>query len=227
VLTSPDPRYHEKVELLLNTLHGLGENEMFFFLDEWGPTQVRKRGGKAYRHEHVTIPRHQVSRGSVSLVAALSATTNQVTWRFLESRDSHAMMDMIEVLYNQYHTKVKLYITWDAVAWHNSGPFLEALDRFNEETRALSVGPIIELVPLPTSSQFLNVIEGVLSGMTRAVINNSDYPDAAQMKLAISKHFIERNEHFRHNPRRAGKKIWEFDFFQDFDALRAGNYKDW
>ena len=63
--------------------------------------------------------------------------------------------------------------------------------------------------------------------VTRAVINNSDYPDAAQMKLAISRHFNERNEHFRHNPRRVGTKIWEFDFFQDFDALRGGNYKDW
>jgi hypothetical protein len=64
------------------------------------------------------------------------------------------MMDMIEILYNQYHTKTKLYVTWDAVAWHNSGPFLEALDQFNEETRALSAGPIIELVlanrPKPT-----------------------------------------------------------------------------
>jgi hypothetical protein len=226
VLTSPDPNYREKLELLLNTLRGLGENEMFFFLDEWGPIQVRKRGGKAYRNDDATIPRHQVSRGNVSLIAAVSATTNQVTWCFLESKDSHAMMDMIEILYNRYHTKTSLYVTWDAVAWHNSGPFLEALDQFNEETRALSVGPIIELVPLPTSSQFLNVIEGVLSGMTRAVINNSDYPAAAQMKKAISKHFSERNEHFRLNPRRVGKKIWEFDFFQDFEALRAGNYTD-
>jgi len=227
VLTSPDPHYHEKVELLLNTLRCLGENEMFFFLDEWGPIQVRKRGGRAYQNDHATIPRRQVSRGNVSLIAAISATTNQLTWGFLESKDSHAMMDMIEVLYNQHYTKTKLYVTWDAVAWHSSGPFFEALDQFNEKTRALSVGPVIELVPLPISSQFLNVIEGVLSGMTRAVINNSDYANATQMKLAISKHFSERNEHFRHNPRRVGKKIWDFDFFQDFDALRAGNYKDW
>jgi hypothetical protein len=93
------------VELLLNTLRCLGENEMFFFLDEWGPVQVRKRGGKAYRNDHAMIPRHQVSRGTVSLIAALSATTNQVTWCFLESKDSHAMMDMIEILFNQYHTR--------------------------------------------------------------------------------------------------------------------------
>jgi DDE superfamily endonuclease len=222
VFTSPDPSYHEKVELLLKTLRSLGEDEMFFFLDEWGPIQVRKRGGKAYRRDHATIPRHQVSRGSVSLIAALSATTNQVTWHFLESTDSHAMMDVVEILHNQYHTKTKLYVTWDGVACHNSGPFLEALDQFNDETRASSVGPIIELVPLPTSSQFLNVIEGVLSGMTRAVINNSDYPDAAQMKQAISTALQREECAFRHNPRRVGKKIWEFDFFQDFDTLRPG-----
>jgi hypothetical protein len=84
---------------------------MFFFLDEWGPTQVRKRGGNAYRKDHATIPRRQVSLGSVSLIAALSATTNQVTWHSLESTDSHAMMDMIEILYNQYHIKTKLYVT--------------------------------------------------------------------------------------------------------------------
>ena len=75
MLTSPDPNYHEKVELLKNTLRCLGENEMFFFLDEWGPIQVKKRGGKAYRNDEATIPRHQVSRGNVSLIAALNRRT--------------------------------------------------------------------------------------------------------------------------------------------------------
>ncbi len=227
VLTSPDPCYREKVELLLNTLHSLAADEMFFFLDEWGPVQVRKRGGKAYRAHHATIPRRQLSRGNVSLVAALSATTNQVTWHFVASKDSRAMMDMIEILYNQYHTKTKLYVTWDAVAWHNSTLLLEALNHFNDQTRALAIGPIIELVPLPTSSQFLNVIEGVFSGMTRAVVDNSDYPAPTHMKQAISKHFTERNVHFQYNPRRVGKRIWDLDFFQDFDAIRSGDYCDW
>jgi transposase len=80
VLTSPDPSYHEKVELLLNTVRSLGEKEMFFFLDEWGPIQARKRGGKTYQNDRSTIPCQQASRGSVSLIAALSARTNQVTW---------------------------------------------------------------------------------------------------------------------------------------------------
>ncbi len=71
------------------------------------------------------------------------------------------MMNLLEILYNQYPTKTKFYVTWDAVAWHNSSSLLEALDQFNEQTRNCLVGPIIELVPLPISAQFLNVIEGV------------------------------------------------------------------
>jgi hypothetical protein len=70
------------------------------------------------------------------------------------------------------------------------------LDGFNQTTRELGEGPIIELVPLPTSAQFLNVIEGILSGMTRAVINNFDYSYPDDMRAAISRHFAERNKHF-------------------------------
>ena len=64
VLTSPDRCYHEKVELLLTTLHSLTSDEMFFFLDEWGPVQVKKRGGKAYRRQYpVTVEPISAKRG--------------------------------------------------------------------------------------------------------------------------------------------------------------------
>ena len=71
VLTSPDPDYHEKVERLLRVLHSLTEQEMFFFIDEWGPVQVKKRGGKAYRRENDAppIPRIQTPKGTVTLIA--------------------------------------------------------------------------------------------------------------------------------------------------------------
>jgi transposase len=222
VLTSPDPNYREKVELLVKTLRSLGASELLFFLDEWGPVQVRKRGGKGYSAEDniPRIPRNQTSRGAVALVAALSATTNQMTWTFVTSKDTRSMIGLLEMLYNQYHANARLYVTWDAVSWHNSPTLMAWLDRFNETSRKEGVGPIIELVPLPTSAQFLNVIEGVLSGMTRAVINNSDYSSPDDMKAAISRYFDERNTHFKNNPRRAGKKIWEMDFFHGLDAFR-------
>jgi hypothetical protein len=46
VLTSPDPNYREKVELLLNTLQTLKPGELFFFVDELGPLRVKNVGGE-------------------------------------------------------------------------------------------------------------------------------------------------------------------------------------
>lgn len=228
VLTSPDPDYREKVELLGRTLLSLSESELFFFLDEWGPVQVRKRGGKAYSPKHAIprIPRLQTSKGTVDLVAALSATTNQMTWTFTKSKDTHSMASLLEILYNQYQTYSKLYVTWDALSWHNSTELMNWLDQFNETSRRHAAGPVIDLLPLPTSAQFLNVIEGVLSAMTRAVINNSDYSCPDDMKLAISRHFNDRNQHFKDNPRRAGKVIWDVDFFHGLDAFSDGDCRN-
>ncbi len=73
--------------------------------------------------------------------------------------------------------------------------------------RWIGEGPIIELVPLPSHSQSLNVIESVFSGMKRAVIHHSDYQTEEETKSAISLHFVERNSFFRENPKRVGKKI--------------------
>lgn len=44
--------------------------------------------------------------------------------------------------------------------------------------------------------------------MARAIVHNSDYPSPDAAREAIDRCFAERNEHFRQNPRRAGKKIW-------------------
>ncbi len=226
ILTSPDPDYHEKVERLLGILQSLTEQEMFFFIDEWGPVQVKKRGGRAYRRENDAppIPRKQTPKGTVTLVGALSATTNQVTWLFEQNKDTRSIINLLEILYNQHQTRSKLYITWDAVSWHDSIELTHWLDCFNFQSRNDSTGPIIEFVPLPTSSQFLNVIEGVLNAMTKAVIHNSDYQSTDDMKSAISRHFRERNAYFRDNPRRAGNKIWDPDFFKEHDSLRFESY---
>jgi hypothetical protein len=68
-------------------------------------------------------------------------------------------------------------------------------------------------VPLPTSSQFLDVLEAVFSGMKRAVVHHSDYQSVVELKTAVSSHLAERNVYFKENPRRAGKKIWDVDFW--------------
>ncbi len=228
VLTSPDPNYREKVELLLRTLQSLKADEDLFFIDELGPLQVRRYGGRCYTPKGVTPthPQNQRAKGSITLYGALSATTNQVTWFYGNTKDSTGMIDLVEILYNHYHDKAKIYLTWDAASWHGSNELVEWADNFNTWNSANSSGPIIEFVPLPSSAQFLDVIEAVFSAMKRAVIHNSDYQSEQEMKTAISVHFCERNEFFKHNPKRAGKRIWQIDFFEDQNHIRSGNYRE-
>ncbi|MGA1871868.1 MAG: IS630 family transposase [bacterium] len=229
VLTSPDPDYREKVELLLKTLQSLKSDEMFFFIDELGPLRVKKYGGRIYIKKNTvkTIPQSQKYKGSITLAGALSATTNQMTWIYGKSKDTSSMIDLIEILFNQYYNKSKLYITWDAASWHKSNALIEWLDGFNFQTEKIKKGPIIYLIPLPSNSQFLDVIEAVFSGMKRAVIHHSDYQSEKEMKGAISLHFQERNEYFKENPKRVGKKIWEIDFFSDQNNIKSGTYREW
>lgn len=229
VLCSPDPEYKNKVGLVLKTLHSLDASELFFFVDELGPLRVKKFGGRSYvkKGSMLSFPQQQPYKGSVTLAGALSATTNQTTWIFVDSKDSSAMIDLIEVLFNRHHNVTRLYITWDAASWHRSNALVDWLDEFNRETQEDGLGPIIEFIPLPTSSQFLDVIEAVFSGMKRAVVHHSDYQSEDEMKAAISGHFAQRNLHFAETPRRAGKRIWDLDFFGDYENLRSGNYREW
>ena len=229
VLTSPDPDYKDKVERLLKILWSIKSDEDLFFIDELGPLRVKKYGGRCYtkKGETLTIPQNQFSKGSITLSGALSATTNQVTWNYGNSKDTSAMIDLIEILFNQYHDKSKIFITWDAASWHSSNELIEWLNIFNETSMKLGENPIIEFIPLPSNSQFLNVIESVFSGMKRAVIHHSNYLSEEEMKSAISLHFQERNEYFLENPKRAGKKIWEIDFFKDYNNLKSGDYREW
>jgi transposase len=229
VFSSPDPNYRDKVELLLSTLHNLKSSEFLFFVDELGPLHVKKYGGRALvrKNEVLTYQQEQKHRGVIMMSGAVSATTNQVTWVYGPAKDTSAMIDLMELLYNQYFSASKLYVTWDAASWHRSATLVDWLDAFNTTTKRTNEGPLIELIPLPTSSQFLNVIEAVFSSMKRAVIHHSDYRDVPEMKIAISRHFTERNAYFLENPRRAGKKIWELDFFDDNENIRSGNYREW
>jgi len=63
-------------------------------------------------------------------------------------------------------------------------------------------------MPLPSCAQFLNVIESVFSGMAKAIIHNSDYQSVEECCAAIDRYFLERNDHFKACPNRAGNKIW-------------------
>ncbi|AMR32334.1 hypothetical protein A0256_13340 [Mucilaginibacter sp. PAMC 26640] len=103
----------------------------------------------------------------------------------------------------EYSDQERIYLSWDAVSWHNS----KILKLFIEDHNKLSK-PEIVVAPLPSCTQFLNVIESVFCGLAKAVNHNSNYASTLECQHAIDLHFKTRNQYFKINPKRAGRKIW-------------------
>ncbi|MCG3146894.1 MAG: hypothetical protein PCFJNLEI_00329 [Verrucomicrobiae bacterium] len=119
------------------------------------------------------------------------------------------MITLLEVLLVKYKGCDNLYLSWDAASWHASKELYKEVEQVNQpEYRAAAQTPLVTLVPLPSSAQFLNVIEAVFSGMAKAIIHNSDYQSVEEATAAIDCYLRERNEYFQQHPKRAGKKIW-------------------
>jgi transposase len=228
MLTSPDPKYREKLDQLKSVLARLSPTERFFSIDEYGPAAVKMKPGATFvtKDELKTVKQYQKSKGWYICTAALELSKNQVTHFFSRSKDTGEMVKLIDLLLLQYNTQTKLYFSWDAASWHSSNQLKAHIRAINDQAkRNLNTSPFVELVPLPSSAQFLNVIESVFSGMARAVIHNSDYQSLDECKEAISRHFEVRNAHFKKNPKKAGNKIWGLEFVKP-EFNEAQNCKD-
>lgn len=211
VLTSPDPNFREKLDHIKNILSGLKENEKFFSVDEYGHFAVRMKGGTSLVKigEPRIVDSNQKSKGALLVTAALELSTNQVTHFYSRHKNTQEMIRLMEVLLEQYRDQEKIYFSWDAASWHASKKLYEKLAEVNSEPyRETHKTPLVELAPLPASAQFLNVIESVFSGLAKAVIHNSDYERLEDCMAAIDRHFLERNDFFKKNPKKAGKMIW-------------------
>lgn len=209
VLTSPDPNYTEKLDHIRSILSELRPDEAFFSIDEFGPFAVKMQPGRALSApgEQRIVPQWQKSRGCLIITAALELSGNQVTHFYSSKKNTAEMIRMMEALVEQYRERRKIYLSWDAASWHISKRLGQRIEEHNAAVPS-SGGPLVETAPLPSSAQFLNVIESVFSGMARAIIHNSDYKTLDDAKAAVDRYFADRNAHFRQHPRRAGDKIW-------------------
>jgi len=212
VLTSNDPDYREKLKAITNILSNLGPREKFFSIDEFGPFAVKTQGGRSWakKDELKTYPQWQKSKGSLILTGALELSTNQMTFFFSKKKNTQEMIKLLHILLENYKTTDDtIFFSWDAASWHASKLFLKTVESINEtKYRNEHNTAEVRLAPLPSSAQFLNVIESVFSGMARAIIHNSDYQSVDDCKHAIDLYFEQRNQYFQAHPKRAGNKIW-------------------
>jgi transposase len=207
VLTSPDPNYREKLQEITKILSNLREDEKFFSIDEFGPFSVKMQQGRSLVRKGTIriVPQRQRSKGRITLIGALELSTNQMTHFYSEKKDTEEMIKLLDLLVHEYSDQARLYLSWDAASWHVSEKLSQRVSVINNLGNKF---PMVKLAPLPSSAQFLNVIESVFSGLARAVIHNSDYKTVDECKEAIDIYFAERNAAYKKKPRRAGKKIW-------------------
>lgn len=206
MLTSPDPKFREKINKIQSILQKLKPDEKFFSIDEYGPVSIKIKGGRTLKHKTEgpdLVPEKQKAKGIVICTAALELSTNQVTHFFSAKKNTFEIIKLLDMLVLQYPDQQRLYLCWDAVSFHNSKILKMYIEDHNK-----AASPEIRIAPLPASTQFLNVIESVFGGLAKAVIHNSDYASVDECKAAIDRHFFERNAYFRTNPKRAGRKIW-------------------
>jgi hypothetical protein len=211
-LTSHDPEYRSKVDAIKCVLAALSADEAFFSIDEMGPVAVKMRGGRALQRCDVTrsVPQWQPSKGSFILTAALDLARNQVAAFFSERKNADEIIRLIELLRELYAKYKRLYVSWDAAPWHRADRLMQHVDAANARA-AQGDGPAVTILELPTSAQFLNVIESVFSGLARGVLHNSNYATLEDAQSAVTRYLRERNQGFAANPARAGDTIWGFE----------------
>ena len=210
-LTSNDPTFRDKLNKIRSALSQLAVNEKFFSIDEFGPFSVKLRGGMALvpRDQMRTVPQRQRAKGSLICTAALELSLNQITHFYSRKKNTKEMIKLLRRLLIRYKNEKRIFLSWDSASWHASKSLYRLVDEMNgDKFRDRHSTPLIELVPLPSGAQFLNVIESVFSGMSRAILHNSNYGSVQECKTAIDSYFAERNRAFFEHPKRAGKKIW-------------------
>jgi hypothetical protein len=209
VLTSKDPEYRTKLDHVKSILQGLGRDDGFFSIDEFGPVALLKRGGRKLVAPGVnaTVPQWQQSKGTVIITAALELSTNQVTHFYSDKKNTAEIIKLLDQLLAQNRHLSRLYLSWDAASWHMSKQLVRRIAS-NNVMAEVTGSTRVETAPLPAGAQFLNVVEAVFSGMARAILHNSDYSSVGEAKQAIDRYFAERNAYFREHPKRAGNKIW-------------------
>lgn len=204
VLTSADPMYSYKLDRIHSILSNLQPDEAFLDRrirslrdkDTWWVKTCHSCG--------TTYCPSMAENARLSNSNCCARFVFESDYAFLQAKkNADEMMKMMDILVIKYANRRKISLSWDVASWYIAKRLTRQIDEHNAKR-----GVIIETAPLPTGAQFLNVIESVFSGMSRAIIHNSDYRSIHDATVAIDRYFGERNTWFLAHPQRAGKKLW-------------------
>jgi hypothetical protein len=111
----------------------LKDDEAFFSTDEFGPLAVKTRGGRALQPPGKIghVPQWQKSKGSLIVTAALELSQNRIVHFYSDRKNSAETCKLIDQLRRQYKGYRRMYLSWDAAAWHSSEQLLDRVEFLN------------------------------------------------------------------------------------------------
>ena len=169
--------------------------------------RIKSKNGSYLYVEAYGVPLKKNGETYAILGIAKNVTAHKKALQQL--KDSEEMLKLLDKLLVEYTGCRRIYLSWDAASWHSSKIFVKKVKAVNRRYyRERHNTPMVKLAPLPARAQFLNVIESIFSGLSEAIIKNSDYASIDEAISAIDLYFDERNDFFQQNPGRAGNKIW-------------------
>jgi len=87
------------------------------------------------------------------------------------------MIKLLRLLVEIYEGENRLFVSWDSASWHASKALYKAVDEINSDAfRIHHKTPLVDLMPLPSGAQFLNVIGAPLARTEGLRVNRPVLP---------------------------------------------------
>lgn len=155
--------------------------------DEYGPVEVRPRGGRSWRqrgHPQRVRATYRRIHGVRNYLSAYDLQDDRLLMRCFRRKRGKEILRFFKYLRARYPQSERLYIILDNWSPHKK-------DEVVRWARCNNV----PLVYTPTNASWLNPIESIFSGIHYFVFGNSDFADHREINLAMRRYVRWRHSH--------------------------------
>jgi len=183
---SSDPAFADKVIDIVGLYMNPPENAVVLSVDEKTQIQAleRTQPGLPLNPSRIGSRTHDYKRhGTTSLYAAFNRLTGKVMGKVADRTNSKEFLSFLKLLERRTNKAKELYIILDNLSAHKT-----------QEIQTWAAGhPRIHLHFTPTSSSWLNAVEGWLAQLERRALYRGVFTSVPELKAEIERFIISHN----------------------------------
>ena len=175
---SNDPEFSEKVIDIVGLYMNPPENAIVLSVDEKTQIQAldRTQPGLPLSPSRIGSRTHDYKRhGTASLYAAFNTLTGKVIGKVADSTNSKGFLSFLKLVDRRVHPEKDLHIILDNLSAHKTKAVREWVDAH----------PRIHLHFTPTSSSWLNAVEGWFAQLERRALYRGVFTSVAELKMEL------------------------------------------